>query len=80
MKGYGGQAGFALILIVFFYYFSVILLLGAQINAFFAEGIQKTPQSIAGLVHKETTNDEKSAQEQHVQAPPGHKRDMDNQG
>ncbi len=78
MKGYGGQAGFALILIVFFYYFSVILLLGAQVNAFFAEGIQKTPQSIASLVHKETTTDEKPAQEQHVQATPDHQHDMDN--
>ncbi|MBV9616838.1 MAG: YihY/virulence factor BrkB family protein [Ktedonobacteraceae bacterium] len=80
LGGYGGQAGFALILIVFFYYFSVILLLGAQVNAFFAEGIQKTPQSIAGLVHKETSRDEKPAEEQHVQATPRHKHDMDDQG
>ena len=53
---------------------------GAQVNAFSAEGIQKTPQSIAGLVHKETSRDEKPAEEQHVQATPDHKHDMDNQG
>ena len=77
LKGYGGQAGFAVLLIAFFYYFAVILLLGAQINAFFAEGVQKTPTNIASLVHKETSRDEKPPEEQHVQATPPHKHDMD---
>ncbi len=77
LNGYGGQAGFALILIVFFYYFAVILLLGAQVNAFFAEGIQETPNNLASLVHKETSQDPKSPEEQHRQATPEHKEDMD---
>jgi len=40
LGGYLGQIGFAVILLAFFYYFGVILLLGAEINAFYAEGIQ----------------------------------------
>jgi hypothetical protein len=32
-----GQIGFAVILLLFFYYFATILILGAQINAFFFE-------------------------------------------
>lgn len=77
LQGYGGQAGFALLLIIFFYYFAVLLLLGAQVNAFFAEGIQQTPENLASLVHKETSLDEKPAREQHAQATPPHKEDMD---
>jgi membrane protein len=77
LKGYGGQAGFAVIMIAFFYYFAVILLLGAQVNAFVVERVQKTPMDLASLVHKETSLDEKPAAEQHVQATPPHKHDMD---
>jgi membrane protein len=77
LSGYGGQAGFAVILIVFFYYFAVILLLGAQVNAFFAEGVQKTPDNLAGIVHNKTSRDEKPSEEQHAQATPEHKDDMD---
>lgn len=73
LKGYVGQVGFAIILLVFFYYFAVILLLGAQVNAFFAQGIQKTPQSVAGMVHEQTSHDPKPAKEQEEQAPPSHK-------
>jgi membrane protein len=80
LKGYDGQAGFALLMIAFFYYFAVILLLGAQVNAFFAEQVQKTPTNLAGLVHKETSHDEKSPEEQQVQATPEHKHDMDTKG
>jgi uncharacterized BrkB/YihY/UPF0761 family membrane protein len=40
LGGYLGQIGFAIILLAFFYYFGVILLLGAEINAFYSEGIQ----------------------------------------
>jgi YihY family inner membrane protein len=77
LKDYEGQAGFALILIIFFYYFAILLLLGAQVNAFFAEDVQKTPENLASFVHKETGLDEKSSEEQHVQATPPHKQDMD---
>jgi len=38
MKNYAGQIGFAVILLIFMFYFSTILILGAQINAFFFEG------------------------------------------
>ena len=40
LGSYLGQLGFAIILLAFFYYFGVILLLGAEINAFYSEGIQ----------------------------------------
>src|SRR6266576_2340499 len=44
LNNYIGQVGFVLILLLFFYVFMLILLLGAEINAFFAEGI-RVPQS-----------------------------------
>ena len=44
LNNYIGQVGFVLILLLFFYIFMLILLLGAEINAFFAEGI-RVPQS-----------------------------------
>jgi len=37
MTNYAGQIGFAVILLLFFFYFATILILGAQINAFFFE-------------------------------------------
>ena len=39
LNNYIGQVGFVLILLVFFYLITLILLLGAEVNAFFAEGI-----------------------------------------
>lgn len=77
LNGYGGQAGFAIILLAFFYYFAVILLLGAEVNAFFGEKVQKTPDNLASIVHKRTSHDQKPPEEQHVQAIPPHKHDMD---
>ncbi len=35
-----GQIGFAVILLLFLYYFATILILGAQINAFFFDNYQ----------------------------------------
>lgn len=40
MGNYAGQIGFAVILLLFFFYFATILVLGAQINAFFLEHYQ----------------------------------------
>ena len=40
LGGYIGQIGFAVILLAFFYYFGLILLLGAEVNAYFSEGIR----------------------------------------
>ncbi|CAM4963957.1 unnamed protein product [Rotaria socialis] len=37
MGNYAGQIGFAVILLLFFFYFATILILGAQMNAFFFE-------------------------------------------
>lgn len=51
LGGYVGQVGFAIILLAFFYYFAIIILLGAEINAFFAEGIPATPGNLVTLVH-----------------------------
>jgi YihY family inner membrane protein len=48
--GVAGAVGLGAILIVFFYYFAVILLLGAEINAFFAEGVRPLPNDVATFV------------------------------
>ena len=40
LGGYIGQIGFAVMLLAFFYYFGLILLLGAEVNAYFSEGIR----------------------------------------
>ncbi|CAF0863606.1 unnamed protein product [Adineta ricciae] len=40
MDNYAGQIGFAVILLLFFYYFATILILGAQVNAYFFEHYQ----------------------------------------
>ncbi|MDQ6659757.1 MAG: YihY/virulence factor BrkB family protein, partial [Chloroflexota bacterium] len=44
MNGYVGELGFALILLAFFYFFVLILLIGAEINSYFAEG-KSAPES-----------------------------------
>ncbi len=41
--GIAVAVGSAVILLVFFYYFALILFLGAEVNAFFAEGVTSTP-------------------------------------
>jgi len=50
MKNYVGQAGFAIVLLVFFYYFAVILILGAEINAFFLEKVRPLPNDLVTFV------------------------------
>ncbi|GCE13175.1 YihY/virulence factor BrkB family protein [Tengunoibacter tsumagoiensis] len=50
MSNYVGQIGFAVILLVYFYYFAVILLLGAEINAFFRENVRPLPNDLATFV------------------------------
>jgi YihY family inner membrane protein len=72
MGSYTGTAGFVLILLVFFYYFAVILLVGAEINAYFALGIPPLPNNIAVVlrdaVKKEADSGEpkKDATEQKI--------------
>jgi len=61
LRGYDGQVGFAIVLLAFFYYFAVILLLGAEVNAFFAEGKRATAADLATLVHASTSPERKTA-------------------
>ena len=56
LSGYTGTVGFAIIFIFFFYIFAVILLGGAEVNAFYAQGKRAIPENMAGLVHT-VTND-----------------------
>jgi membrane protein len=55
LSSYTGAIGFAVILMFFFYYFAVILLIGAEVNAFFAQGIRALPDNLAGMVHDLTS-------------------------
>ena len=75
LGGYIGQVGFAVILIVFLYYFAVILLLGAEINAFFAEGIPATPENLAALVHSTANQPQTTPQDVQEQASPSPKEE-----
>jgi membrane protein len=75
LNSYTGTAGFAIILLFFFYYFAVILLLGAEVNAFFAEGIQATPDNLAVMVHQLTSHLRTTEKEVQEQAAPTHKNE-----
>ncbi|CAF1235997.1 unnamed protein product [Adineta ricciae] len=50
MNNYAGQIGFAVILLLFFYYFATILILGAQINAFFFEDYKPFTDGLGSYV------------------------------
>src|SRR5713226_1872156 len=52
LGSYTGTAGFVVIFLFFFYYFAVIVLVGAEINAFYAMGIGPMPDNLAVMVHK----------------------------
>lgn len=54
LGSYTGNTGFAIILLLFFYYFALILLIGAEVNAFYAEGVRAKPLNIAEMVHQAT--------------------------
>lgn len=69
LKGYAGQAGFAVILLVFFYYFAVILLIGAEVNAFFSEHVQPLPNDLATFT---TTMAGKLNKDRPAQESPSH--------
>jgi membrane protein len=51
LGSYTGTVGFAIIFIFFFYFYAVILLGGAEINAFYAQGKRALPENMAGLAH-----------------------------
>ena len=63
LSGYTGTVGFAIIFIFFFYFFAVILLGGAEINAFYAQGKRAVPENMAGLVHNATNATQPSIEE-----------------
>lgn len=71
--GSAGAAGFAVILLLFLYYFSVILLLGAEINAYFAEKVRATPASIPAMIHQLTSHLSTSEEEVQKQAAATHR-------
>lgn len=52
LTSYTGQIGFIIILIFFLYYFAIILVLGAQINAFFFEHIQPLSYPLGTFINK----------------------------
>ncbi|HEY0756552.1 MAG TPA: YhjD/YihY/BrkB family envelope integrity protein [Ktedonobacteraceae bacterium] len=54
LGSYTGNTGFAIILLLFFFYFALILLIGAEVNAFYAEGVRAKPHNIAEMVHLAT--------------------------
>ena len=56
LGSYTGTVGFAIIFIFYFYFFAVILLGGAEVNAFYAQGKRALPENMAGLVHAITNN------------------------
>ncbi len=45
-KGYVGQVGLVLAVVAFFYLFALIILLGAEVNAFYEEGVQPTASDL----------------------------------
>src|SRR5579859_2887926 len=73
LGNYTCNVGLAIVLLFFLYYFAVILLIGAEINAYYAEGIQSTPDNLAVMVHKLTSHMAPTKQAVQEQAPPSHK-------
>ena len=73
LGSYTGNIALVVILLFFFYYFAVILMIGAEINAYYAEGIHSTPDNLAVIVHKYTSHLATSKKQVQEQAPPSHK-------
>ncbi len=73
MAGYVGQIGFAVILLAFFYYFAVILLLGAEINAFFAAKVVATPADLVTMIHDWTSHAPENQEKKEKTAAISHK-------
>src|SRR5260370_37429162 len=65
-----GTTGLLVILLFFFYYFAGILLLGAEINAFFAKGINVTPANLAAMVYNLTRHLPTAETDRHELAAP----------
>ena len=75
LRGFGG-ALVLLILLIFFYYFALILFLGAEVNAFFAEGVRDTPYDLTTMVHLVTSHLATSEEGVKEQAAVDHKDEV----
>ncbi len=51
-KGYVGQIGLILAVVAFFYLFALIILLGAEVNAFFEEGVRPSADNLIARASK----------------------------
>lgn len=74
LTGYAASISSIVILLIFFYYFAVILMLGAEVNAFFAEGITSTPTDLVTMVHISTSHLPKTQTDKEQQAAQSHKK------
>ncbi|MFL5656194.1 MAG: YihY/virulence factor BrkB family protein [Ktedonobacteraceae bacterium] len=72
-SGPAASLGSAIFLLIFFYYFAIILLIGAEVNAFFAEGVKATPVDLVTLVHITTSHLPKTKEDKDQQAAASHK-------
>jgi membrane protein len=68
LSGYTGAIGLAVITMFFFYYSAVILLVGAEVNAFFAEGIPPLSENPARLIHDLTNPSQNSGKDTREQS------------
>ena len=75
LRNFAGTLGI-LILLIFFYYFAMILFLGAEVNAFFAEDIRTTPYDVPTMVHMMTSHLATSEQAVAEQAAVSHKGEV----
>ena len=73
LGSYTGNIGFAVILLLFFYYFALIILVGAEVNAFYAEDVRARPRNIAAMVHQATLEADKEMLEQLARQKAGHR-------
>ena len=75
LGSFAGALGL-LILLIFFYYFAMILFLGAEVNAFFAEGVRSTPYDLATMMHLVTSHLATSEKDVAEQAAVDHKDEV----
>lgn len=75
LGAFAGALGL-LIVLIFFYYFALILLLGAEVNAFFAQRVRVTPQDLVTMVHAVTSHLATSEEAVKEQAAASHKNEV----
>lgn len=75
LGSFAGALGL-LILLIFFYYFAMILFLGAEVNAFFLEGILNTPYDLATMVHLVSSHLPTTEKDMKEQAAASHKNEV----